>query len=45
LIASTGGFDGALRGEQDDRQIGQLILESAQQLEAAHARHDEVRAR
>jgi hypothetical protein len=38
-----GGFDGALRGEQDDRQIGQLVLESAQQLDAAHARHHQIR--
>ena len=34
---------GALRGEQDEREIGQLILQRAQQLEPAHARHDQVR--
>ena len=37
------GLDGALRREQDEREIGQLILQRAQQLEPAHARHDEVR--
>jgi hypothetical protein len=36
-------FAGALRGEQDDGQIGQLILEDAQQLQSAHARHHQIR--
>ena len=37
------GFHGPLRREQDEREIGQLILQRAQQLEATHPRHDEVR--
>jgi hypothetical protein len=37
-----GGVDGALRREQDEREIGQLIFELPQELEAAHARHHEV---
>ena len=36
------GFDGALRGEQDERQVGQLVLQRAQKFEPAHARHHQV---
>src|SRR5215204_1081343 len=38
-----GGFDGALCGQQDERDVRQLILERAQQFQAAHPRHDQVR--
>ena len=37
-----GGLDRALRRENDDGQLAALLLERAQQLEAAHARHHEV---
>ena len=37
-----GGLDGPLRGQQDEREVGQLILQRAQQLEPAHPRHHEV---
>jgi hypothetical protein len=37
-----GGFDRALRGEDDDREVAAFVLHRTQQVEAAHARHDEV---
>ena len=42
LDGFDGAFDGPLRGEQDDRDIGQLIVKRPQKLESAHARHHEV---
>ena len=35
-------LDTALRRQDDDAQVGELILQRAQQVEAAHARHDQV---
>ena len=35
-------LDGALGGEQDEREVRQLILERAQQLETAHSGHDQI---
>ena len=35
-------FDGALRGQNDDGVIAAVVLERAQQFEAAHARHHQV---
>ena len=37
-----GALDGALRRQQDERDVRQLILQRAQEVVAAHARHDEV---
>ena len=37
-----GRLHGALRGEDHDAEIGQLILKGAQQAEAVHARHHQV---
>ena len=37
-----GGLDGALRSEQDEGNVGELVFQSAQQIVSAHARHDEV---
>ena len=36
------GVDAALRRDQDEGDIGQLILDAPQQLEAVHPRHDHV---
>ena len=35
-------FDGALRRQDHDGEVAAIVLERAQQLEAAHARHHEV---
>ena len=37
-----GRLHGALRGEDDHAEVGELILEGAQQPEAVHARHHQV---
>ena len=34
--------DSPLRRQQDEREVGELILERVQQLESAHPRHDEI---
>jgi hypothetical protein len=36
------GFDGALRGQRSHGVVAAIVLERAQQLEPAHARHHEV---
>jgi hypothetical protein len=36
------GFDGALGGQNDHRVVPAVVLERAKQLEASHARHDQV---
>ena len=37
-----GGFHGALRGEENQRQVRQLVLQRAQQLHPSHPRHHHV---
>ena len=35
-------LDGSLRGQQDQSDVGELILQRAQQVEPAHPRHDQI---
>ena len=42
LHRRDGRVDAALRGDQDEREVGELILDAAEQLEAVHARHHHV---
>ena len=37
-----GAFDGALRRQQDEGDVGELVLQRAEQIVAAHPRHHEV---
>ena len=42
LDGVDGRFDGALRGQQDEGNVGELVFQRAQQIVSTHARHDEV---
>jgi hypothetical protein len=42
LDCFDGGLDGALRRQDDDGKVAAVVFEGAQQIEAAHARHDEI---
>ena len=43
LDGFDGGFDGALRGQQNDGDVAHLIAQRAQQLQAVHPRHVDIR--
>ena len=42
LDCLDGAFDGPLRRQQDEGDVGELVLQRAQQIVAAHPRHHEV---
>ncbi len=37
-----GALDRALRGQQDEREVGELVFQRLEEIVAAHPRHDEV---